>query len=142
MKAKILFLILTLVLLFAGLMVAPVALASALPPIAPASVIPASFMPPLASSTTVTPTEASSVTVESARPLPEAVDEPDAWFASLSPDGAYLAYFTEEGRGRDRTGQICVFTFSNAGKSCYDLSRDLFSGYPYNLSWSPDSSMI
>jgi Tol biopolymer transport system component len=92
--------------------------------------------------TVVSQTDAVSVTVESARALPEVVDETDPWFASLSPDGAHLAYYTEEGRGRDRTGQICLFTFSSAAKMCYDLSRDLFLGYPYQLQWSPDNSRV
>ena len=82
------------------------------------------------------------VTVESARALPSVVDETDPWFAALSPDGAHLAYYTEVGRGRDRTGQICLFTFDSAAKLCSDLSRDLFIGYPYQLQWSPDSSMV
>lgn len=82
------------------------------------------------------------VTVESARSLPSVVDETDPWFAAVSPDGAHLAYYTEEGRGQDRTGQICLFTFDSAAKRCYELSRDLFMGYPYQLQWSADSSMI
>ena len=84
----------------------------------------------------------SPVSVESARALPSVVEETDPWFAALSPDGAHLAYYTEEGRGRDRTGQICLYTFDTAAKMCYDLSRDLFLGYPYQLQWSPDSSMV
>jgi Tol biopolymer transport system component len=85
---------------------------------------------------------ASTVTVESVRSLPAAVDEADPWFAQLSPNGEYLAYYLDVGRRDERRGQICVYTFSNAGKTCYDLSRDIFSGYPYDLQWSPDSSMI
>jgi hypothetical protein len=82
------------------------------------------------------------VSVESARALPSVVEESDPWFAALSPNGAHLVYYAEEGRGRDRTGQICLYTFETAGKMCYDLSRDLFLGYPYQLRWSPDSSMV
>jgi hypothetical protein len=82
------------------------------------------------------------VTVESARALPSVVEETDPWFAALSPDGVHLVYYTEEGRSRDRTGQICLYTFDTAAKMCYDLSRDLFVGYPYQLQWSPDSSMV
>jgi hypothetical protein len=43
------------------------------------------------------------VTVESARALPSVVEETDSWFAALSPDGVHLVYYTEEGRGRDRS---------------------------------------
>jgi Tol biopolymer transport system component len=82
------------------------------------------------------------VSVESARALQSVVEESDPWFASLSPDGAHLVYFTEKGRGQDRTGQICLYTFDTAAKMCYDLSGDLFLGYPYQLQWSPDSSMV
>jgi dipeptidyl aminopeptidase/acylaminoacyl peptidase len=117
-----------------GLMLGPVAYASTLPPAALALTTPAPTTPP--------PADASSVTVESVRTLPAVVDEADPWFAALSPDGAHLAYYTEAGRGRDRTGQICLYTFNSAAKMCYDLSRDLFLGYPYQLQWSPDSSMI
>ncbi len=85
---------------------------------------------------------ASPVTVESAESLPTVVDASDPWFASLSPDGASIAYYTEDGRGRDRTGQICIFTFDGAVTNCYDLDSDLFQDYPYQLQWSPDSSMI
>ncbi len=82
------------------------------------------------------------VSVESARSLPEVVGEDDPWFASLSPDGTYLAYYTESGRGRDRTGNICLYTFNSAAKSCHELSSDLFLGYPYQLQWSADSNRV
>lgn len=134
--------------LFVVLMLVLVACA---PPPSPVPPAPATLPPASAAAATaeVAPAQeaveteaAGPVTVESARSLPSVLDETDAWFAALSPDGAHIAYYKEEGRGQDRTGQICLFTFASAGKSCYDLSRDLFLGYPYQLQWSGDSSMI
>src|SRR5215510_2405583 len=108
---KIRFSILSLVLLTIGLLLVPVAFASILPPATPALANPAPISA-VVTSTLIDPD--SPVAVESARALPAVVDEPDPWFAALSPDGAYLAYYTEAGRGRDLTGQICVFTFTNS----------------------------
>jgi hypothetical protein len=82
------------------------------------------------------------VSVTSARMLTDVVAEKEPLLAALSPDGAYIAYYKDVGSGSDRKGQICVYTFSNAAKSCSDLTRDRFAGYPYQLQWSPDSSMI
>ena len=146
-----------LVLLFVVSMLVLVACAPAPPSATPAPNTPVSAptaTPELGAAEEATATEmptqeavvveaaAGPVTVESVRALPSVVDETDAWFAALSPDGAHLVYYTEEGRGQDRTGQICLYTFNTAAKMCYDLSRDLFLGYPYQLQWSPDSSMV
>jgi hypothetical protein len=84
----------------------------------------------------------SPVLVQSARPLAEVVAEKNAWFAALSPNGAHIAYYLESGRGKNRTFQICVYTFDGAGKKCYNLPADKWKGYPYQLQWSPDSTMI
>ena len=84
---------------------------------------------------------ASPVTVESARPVNDIVGEKDTPFAAVSPDGAYIAWYAETGRGRDKVSQICLFTFATAAKQCYELS-DQFEGYPYQLQWSPDSKSI
>ena len=130
--------VLSLVLLFLVLAIGPVTYASALPPQA----TPAPTATPTATRGAVMIDPASPVTVESVLALPEVVDEADPWFAMLSPDGAHLAYYTETGRGRNRTGQICLYTFNSTAKMCYDLSRDLFLGYPYQFQWSADSSMI
>ncbi len=40
---------------------------------------------------------------------------------------------------RDRSAS---YTFDGAVTNCYDLDPDLFQDYPYQLQWSPDSSMI
>jgi hypothetical protein len=82
------------------------------------------------------------VTLESAQSLTAVVDDNDPWFAALSPNGAHIAYYKDVGRGQDRKGQICVFTLASSAKACHDLSRDVFVGFPYQLQWSPDSSMI
>lgn len=84
----------------------------------------------------------SPVQVESTRTLSAVVAEENAWFASLSPDGAHIAYYTEAGRGKDRTSQICIYTFDGAGKKCHVLPADRWLGYPYQLQWSPDSTRI
>ncbi len=74
--------------------------------------------------------------------LTDVLDEKEPMFAAVSPDGAYIAYYLDVGSGQDRKGQICLYTFSSAAKACHDLTRDKFAGYPYQLQWSPDSSMI
>ena len=48
----------------------------------------------------------------------------------------------QTGRGRDRTSQICIYTFDGAGKKCHDLPVDQWAGYPYQLQWSPESTMV
>lgn len=82
------------------------------------------------------------VLVESARALPAVLNEQNAWFSALSPDGAHIAYYLESGRGKDRVSQICIYTFDGAGKKCYNLPADKWLGYPYQLQWSPDGSMV
>ncbi len=82
------------------------------------------------------------VTVESARPVYEIVGEKSAPMAAVSPDGTRIAWVQSSGKGKERVGQLCLFTFENAAKKCYDISRDVFYGYPYQLQWQPDSSAI
>jgi hypothetical protein len=82
------------------------------------------------------------VTVDSARPVTEVVGEKDAYLATVSPDGNYIAYGKQSGRGRDRVLQLCLFEFSTAAKTCSDLSPDVFNGYPYQFQWSPDGRYI
>jgi hypothetical protein len=82
------------------------------------------------------------VLVESARTVAAVVAEKDPGFAALSPDGAYIAYYAETGRGQDRASQICIYTFDGAGKRCHDLPAGEWLGYPYQLQWSPDSAMV
>jgi hypothetical protein len=94
------------------------------------------------SGTGVTVKAESPVLVESARTLPAVVAEEDAWFAALSPDGATIAYFTQTGRGKDRASQICIYTFDGAGKKCHNLPADRWQSNPYQLQWSPDSTMV
>ncbi|MFN3331447.1 MAG: TolB family protein [Caldilinea sp.] len=82
------------------------------------------------------------VTVESARLVTNVINEREAPFAAISPDGSRIAWFNQTGRRSDRTGVLCVFTFANADKTCYPIARDVFRDWPYQLQWSPDSSMI
>lgn len=82
------------------------------------------------------------VTVNSARPVVDVVGEKSAYLATVSPDGKYIAYGKQSGRGKDRVLQLCVFEFESAGKKCSDLSPDVFDGYPYQFQWSPDSNYI
>lgn len=86
--------------------------------------------------------ESMTVTVDSARMIEEVVDEKDVYFSSLSPDGANLAWFVPVGKRDEATGSICLFTFETAGKVCNEMAPGAFVGYPYELEWSPDSSMI
>lgn len=82
------------------------------------------------------------VIVESGRRVTDVVNESDVPFAAISPDGSFIAWFAQTGRRSDRTGQICVFTFANADKTCHDIPVGEFRDWPYQLQWSPDSTMI
>jgi dipeptidyl aminopeptidase/acylaminoacyl peptidase len=81
------------------------------------------------------------VTITSARALPTVVGDRNVWMPALSPDGAFLAYVNQDGGNRGRDGQLCVYTFSNAGKRC-DVMGEGFESLPYQLQWSPDSTQI
>ena len=106
---------------------------------APTTPVPA---PAGASGTGVTVKAESPVLVESARMLPAVLAEKDPWFSALSPNGATIAYYIETGRGKDRASQICIYTFDGAGKKCHNLPADRWKGYPYQLQWSPDSTLV
>jgi hypothetical protein len=82
------------------------------------------------------------VTVESARLVSAVVADDQPYVATLAPDGTRIAWFNETGRGKEHNGRICLFTFANAGKQCYDFPAGKFLGYPYQLQWSPDSKRI
>lgn len=84
----------------------------------------------------------SPVTVDSARPVTSILNEKTAYLATVSPDGNYIAWGKQTGRGRNRVSQLCVFEFETAGKQCSDLSPKVFNGYPYQFQWSPDSLTI
>ena len=77
----------------------------------------------------------------SARPVTEIVADPEGVLATLSPDGAHIAWVTHDGRGRKAVGQLCLFTFADASKTCHDAPEE-FESYPYQLAWAPDSSAI
>jgi hypothetical protein len=82
------------------------------------------------------------VTLKSVRPVYEIVGEKQAPLATVSPDGTRIAWIQSSGKGKDRVGQVCLFAFANAAKKCYNISTDVFKGYPYQLQWSPDSASI
>jgi hypothetical protein len=84
----------------------------------------------------------SPVTVDTAHPVAEIVGEKSAYLATVSPDGNFIVWGKQSGRGRDRVLQACLFEFATAGKQCSDLSPDVFDGYPYQFQWSPDSHYI
>ena len=86
--------------------------------------------------------DSSPVTVDTARPVTEIVGEKSAYLATVSPDGQYIAWGKQSGRGKDRVLQLCLFEFETAAKRCSDLSPDVFDGYPYQFQWSPDSQYI
>ena len=83
---------------------------------------------------------ASPVTVTSERPVVEIINEKYANYAAVSPDGRMMAWARQTGSGKDRGRELCLFTFSDAGKECYAVEG--YTSYPYQLSWSPDSDFI
>lgn len=85
--------------------------------------------------------EPGQLTVVSVRATSEIVNEQAAAGATVSPDGANLAWIQSSGRGRNRVRQLCLFTFANADKVCYE-APEAYEGYPYTLAWSPDSAWI
>lgn len=92
---------------------------------------------------TVTDTvQAEPVVVQSARRVSDVINERQPVFTTLSPDGQFITWYGESGRGRSREQRICVFTFANAGKQCFTIPAGQFSGFPYQLQWSPDSTQI
>jgi hypothetical protein len=80
------------------------------------------------------------LTLVSARPLTEIVNESNPVFAAVSPDGSHIVW-AQSGSKRRAPGQFCLFTFSNADKQCTDVPEE-YQGYPYQLYWSPDSTQV
>ncbi|MBE2239448.1 MAG: hypothetical protein IAE81_16790 [Caldilineaceae bacterium] len=95
-----------------------------------------------AAATPAADASAGGITVQSARRVTNVVNEREAPFAAISPDGSQIAWFNQTGRRADRTGVICLFTFANADKICHDMPTGAFRDWPYQLQWSPDSTMI
>lgn len=89
----------------------------------------------MAASTPVT------LTVVSARPVANVLNVRQAPLATVSPDGARIAWIQQTGRGRNAVGQLCIFTFQNAGKRCHDAPKE-YRGYPYQFYWSPDATTL
>ena len=52
-----------------------------------------------------------------------------------------MVWIQSSGRGRNSVRQMCLFTFANADKVCYEAPEE-YLGYPYNLAWSPDSTWV
>ncbi len=80
------------------------------------------------------------LTLVSARQLTEIINENSPAFAAVSPDGNYIVW-AQSGSKRRAPGQFCLFTFSNADKTCTDVPEE-YQGYPYQLYWSPDSTQV
>jgi Tol biopolymer transport system component len=59
----------------------------------------------------------------------------------VSPDGSAIAYGKQTGRLANKTRQLCVYTFADANKVCYEVP-EAYNGSPYQLVWSPDSAYI
>lgn len=117
---------------------APPAYAADAPP-APAGITAQDTVTPTAATETATD---DAITVTSARRVADVVNERQPAFSTLSPDGQFIAWYTESGRGRNREQRICLFTFANAARRCFTLPQGEFSGFPYQLQWAPDSSAI
>ena len=83
-----------------------------------------------------------SVTVESARAIPEVLNEKESAFTTISPDGTMMVYAKTEGRFWNNTGYICIYTFANAGVVCYEVDGKQYYGYMPYFSWSPDSTRV
>ena len=65
-----------------------------------------------------------------------------SYLAGVSPDGTKMAWVQGSGKGKDRVGQMCLYTFESASKVCYNLSISLYNGFPSQIAWAPDSSAI
>ncbi|MFO7632484.1 MAG: hypothetical protein R6W76_08095, partial [Caldilinea sp.] len=52
----------------------------------------------------------SPVIVDTARPITEIINEKSAYLATVSPDGQYIAWGKQSGRGKDRVLQLCLFS--------------------------------
>ena len=87
-------------------------------------------------------TGTSTVTVESARAIPDILNQRNPAFTAISPDGTMLVYAITEGRFWNTTGSICVYTFADANVSCYEVDRDTYRGYMPAFFWSPDSTRV
>jgi hypothetical protein len=85
--------------------------------------------------------EAGTVTITSATPLRDVVGVRNVWMPALSPDGASLAYYNQDGGRRGRDHQMCVFSFETEESVC-SLMPEEFRPFPYMLQWSPDSTLI
>jgi Tol biopolymer transport system component len=81
------------------------------------------------------------VTVESEQLVTDVVGETDVPLATISPDGTTIAWVQQTGRGRNKVAQLCLFTFVDAEKVCYE-APETYLGFPYVLAWSPDSTQI
>lgn len=81
------------------------------------------------------------VEVLTERPIEEVVGADYAPLATLSPDGAHIAWAMLKGKLRNKEQQICVYTFHNADKVCHTLPGQI-NYYPYVLVWSPDSTRV
>ena len=61
--------------------------------------------------------------------------------ATLSSTGAHVAWVQSAGALWNREGQLCIYTFDTGETACVN-GPETYEGYPYDLAWSPDDSMI
>lgn len=61
--------------------------------------------------------------------------------ATVSATGAHVAWVQSEGSLWNREGQLCIYTFDTGATACVNGPEN-YEGYPYDLAWSPDDSMI
>lgn len=85
--------------------------------------------------------DAPQVSVLTERFVREIVGEKYAYLAVVSPDGSAIAWGKQTGRGKNKVKLLCLYTFANADKVCYDVPS-AFEGFPSHLVWSPDSTYI
>ncbi len=97
-------------------------------------------LPPGEQPIVVKTAEASPITVTSERRITDIINEKNAGYAAVSPDGSRLAWARQSGNGKDKVREVCVFKFDNADKKCSQISG--YTSYPYQLAWSPDSEYI
>ncbi|MEZ4611282.1 MAG: hypothetical protein R2838_13760 [Caldilineaceae bacterium] len=79
--------------------------------------------------------------ITSEQRIADVVDANQPALATLSSTGAHVAWVQSEGALWNREGQLCIYTFDTGATDCVD-GPDAYEGYPYDLAWSPDDSMI
>ncbi|MCB0056133.1 MAG: hypothetical protein KDE45_03870, partial [Caldilineaceae bacterium] len=79
--------------------------------------------------------------ITSEQRIADVVDANQPALATLSSTGAHVAWVQSEGALWNREGQLCIHTFDTGATDCVN-GPETYEGYPYDLAWSPDDSMI